>query len=218
MNLPAAILFDLDGVLLDTEPLYGLAWRRAAQHFGGALSDEQLWQLRGRRRADSASLVASWLGDHTIEDGLSSMQQSLIQQLLPGAQPMPGARELLQRCAAHQIPTALVTSSVREAALRKTSHHPWLDRIDARVYGDDPDVKRGKPAADPFVVAARRLGMAPQDCWAIEDSPSGAQSASAASCRVFVLLAGASDPSDPRLLFPTTAEFLGSLDELLMPT
>ncbi|MFO7629925.1 MAG: HAD-IA family hydrolase, partial [Prochlorococcaceae cyanobacterium] len=70
----------------------------------------------------------------------------------------------------------------------KAAPHPWLALIETRVHGDDPELGAGKPAPDVFLLAARRLGVAPQDCWAFEDSPAGAEAAAAAGCRVHVLL------------------------------
>ena len=84
---------------------------------------------------------------------------------------------------------ALVTSSTSEAVAFKCAPHPWLKVIELRVMGDDPELAFGKPAPDPFLLAARRLRVSPGDCWAFEDSPAGAQSASLAGCQVLVLLA-----------------------------
>ena len=67
MAHPAACLFDLDGLLLDTEPLHAQAWQRAAQHFGRELTDGELMQLRGRRRLDCADQVRLWIGAGGLE-------------------------------------------------------------------------------------------------------------------------------------------------------
>jgi beta-phosphoglucomutase-like phosphatase (HAD superfamily) len=84
---------------------------------------------------------------------------------------------------------ALVTSSTSEAVAFKCAPHPWLNVIDLRVMGDDPELALGKPAPDPFLLAARRLKVSPADCWAFEDSQAGALSASLAGCQVLVLVA-----------------------------
>ena len=85
---------------------------------------------------------------------------------------------------------ALVTSSARESVEYKTAAHPWTAQISTRVLGDDPDLGAGKPAPDPFVLAAQRLGVPPQQCWAFEDSAAGSRAALAAGCQVWVLNPG----------------------------
>ena len=192
MIRPAACLFDLDGLLLDTEPLHGRAWRAAADRFGVALDDAQLLQLRGRRRLDNARRVIAWieaagLAAPTVEQ-LLAVQQPIARQLLPLAAPMEGAPELLARCRELELPMALVTSSSREAVALKCGPHPWLELLEVRVHGDDPGVTSGKPAPDGFRLAARRLGVEPAACWAFEDSQAGTEAALAAGCRVHVLL------------------------------
>lgn len=192
MGIPAACLFDLDGLLLDTEPLHARAWRQAAAHFGLTLSEGELLGLRGRRRLECAEQVRQWLRERELEvptvAALLAVRQPIANQLLPQAAPIAGAPELLERCQRQGIPMALVTSSSREAVALKAAPHPWLEQIRTRVHGDDPALAAGKPAADPFLLAAHRLGVNPSHCWAFEDSPAGAQAAAAAGCRVHVLL------------------------------
>lgn len=191
MSRPAACLFDLDGLLLDTEPLHGRAWREAARHFGVELAPGQLLALRGRRRQDNADQVRRWItaeqGQAPTAKALLAVQQPIARQLLPQAQAIDGAAELLARCRELAIPMALVTSSSLEAVTRKAAPHPWLELIELRVHGDDPELGQGKPAPDGFLLAARRLGVPAGDCWAFEDSPAGALAAHAAGCQVHVL-------------------------------
>lgn len=192
MNSPAACLFDLDGLLLDTEPLHGRAWRQAAMEFGLELSDQQLLELRGRRRLDNAGSVIAWIQaagrlPPTTEQ-LLAVQQPIARQLLPSAGAISGAPELLRRCRELAIPMALVTSSSRDSVGVKCAPHPWLEQIELIVCGDDPELTQGKPAPDIFLLAARRLGVAASTCWAFEDSLAGAQAALAAGAVVHVLL------------------------------
>jgi len=214
---PAACLFDLDGLLLDTEPLHGQAWRQAARHHGGDLGAAQLLQLRGRRRADCASQVSTWLlsstGVEVAPQALLAVQQPIARSLLPGAKPIDGARQLLECCRDHSVPAAMVTSSSMDAASIKIGHHPWIDQLlPLRVHGDDPELSAGKPAPDPCLLAARRLGVEPARCWAFEDSLAGARSAAAAGCKVVVLLDG--DLPPPGL--PEGCRIVHSLTEVLV--
>lgn len=162
MSRPAACLFDLDGLLLDTEPLHGRAWRQAAREFGLELSDQQLLALRGRRRLDNASRVIGWIGaagrQPPTSEQLLAVQQPIARQLLPGARAMPGAPELVRRCQELAIPMALATSSSHDSVGIKCAPHPWLELIELIVCGDDPELAAGKPAPDIFLLAARRLG------------------------------------------------------------
>ena len=186
---PAACLFDLDGLLLDTEPLHGRGWSEAAAHFGTQLSNDQLMQLKGRRRLDCAAQVDAWLATPVGVEALLAVQQPIVRALLPDASAMPSAQELVERCQSQGIPMALVTSSSRVAVEFKSRPHPWLEQIRERVYGDDPDLSAGKPDPAPFQLAAQRLGLQPQDCWALEDSQAGSQSACQAGCRVWLVRA-----------------------------
>ena len=116
-----------------------------------------------------------------------AVQQPIVRALPPDAAPMPGAQELVAHCHNRGIPMALVTSSSRDAVEFKAAPHPWLEQIEERVYGDDPDLDAGKPDPAPFQLAAHRLGLKPEDCWALEDSQAGSQSAQNAGCRVWLV-------------------------------
>ncbi len=214
MEPPAACLFDLDGLLIDTEPLHALAWRQAAARFGTHLEEGQLLQLRGRRRLDCAEQVRRWIAEDGAtppsREELLAVRQPIAEALLPGAPAMPGARELVVRCGELAIPMAITTSSSAAAVALKSQGHPWLEQIRERVYGDDPELGRGKPAPDAFLLAARRLGVASAECWAFEDSPAGAQAALDAGCRVHVCVA----PGIPMEAFPAGVLRLASLAEV----
>jgi len=223
MARPAACLFDLDGLLLDTEPLHARAWREAAAHFGRQLSTAELMQLRGRRRLDCAEQVRSWIagapepasgaagGDPPGIEALLAVRQPIAEALLVHAQPMAGAPELVRRCAELAIPMALATSSARAAVALKAAPHPWLELITIRVHGDDPELRAGKPAPDVFLLAAARLGREASGCWAFEDSPAGARAADAAGCRVHVLLPEGGDLA----AYPDGVRCLSSLHEVV---
>ena len=217
MGKPAACLFDLDGLLLDTEPLHAQAWQQAAGHFGCVLSDAQLLALRGRRRLDCAAQVILWIQaaerPAPSPEALLAVRQPIAEALLIHAQPTPGAVELVTRCAALSIPMALATSSSRAAVALKTAPHAWMEAITTRVHGDDPALTAGKPAPDVFLLAAKRLGVAPEQSWAFEDSPAGAQAARAAGCQVFVVPPAQLSDRDRQKLYPGIERFLGSLEQ-----
>jgi HAD superfamily hydrolase (TIGR01509 family) len=220
MVRPAACLFDLDGLLLDTEPLHAEAWQQASSHFGRPLAADELLALRGRRRHDCADQVLQWISSASPQtlpnqEQLLAVRQPIAEALLLHAPPMPGAPELVQRCAALELPMALATSSSRSAVALKASPHPWLELIHTRVHGDDPELQRGKPAPDVFLLAAKRLGVNAQACWAFEDSPAGVQAARSAGCVVHVLPPEHLSGEEKAHLYPGVESFLKSLHEVL---
>jgi HAD superfamily hydrolase (TIGR01509 family) len=220
MVRPAACLFDLDGLLLDTEPLHAEAWQQASSHFGRALKAEELLSLRGRRRHDCADQVRQWIsgsGAASVpsREALLAVRQPIAEALLIHAAPMPGAPQLVRHCQALGIPMALATSSSRAAVKLKASPHPWLACISVRVHGDDPLLRRGKPAPDVFLLAAERLGVDPNLCWAFEDSPAGVQAARAAGCRVHVLPPDHLSGQQRLQLYPGIDRFLSNLEEIV---
>jgi HAD superfamily hydrolase (TIGR01509 family) len=222
MNDPAACLFDLDGLLLDTEPLHSEAWQQAADHFGLILSVDQLLALRGRRRLDCAKQVCHWIEEAgqvvPSLDALLAVRQPIAERLLPSAQPMPGAVGLIAACTARGVPMAMVTSSSRAAVALKEAPHPWLAAITVRVHGDDPALRAGKPAPDPYLLAAQRLGVDPRMCWAFEDSQAGVQAAVAAGCLVYVLLSREDRMAGAKInLWPKGCKVVGDLSGIELP-
>ena len=211
---PAACLFDLDGLLLDTEPAHARAWQEAASRFGRPLNRAELLSLRGRRRLDCASQVRRWIaaagGPPLGEQELLAVRQPIAEAMLASAPAMPGAEALVRRCVALGIPMALATSSARSAVEVKVAPHPWMALISERVHGDDPELGDGKPAPDTFLLAARRLGVAPTACWAFEDSSAGVAAALGAGCLVHVLL----PPGVGCQAYPEGVVCLNSLEEV----
>ena len=209
MAKPSACLFDLDGLLLDTEPLHGQAWAEAVGQFGGSASAELLLGLRGRNKFDNASGLIEALQLTVSVEQLLAVQQPLARAKVRQARAMPGAERLVQHLQAAGMPLAIATSSGRESVEIKLAPHPWLQRIAVRVHGDDPQIQQGKPAPDLFIEAARRLHVEPAQCWAFEDSQAGAKAALAAGCRVFVVPAEGLSRSD----YPSAVDWLSSLSE-----
>ena len=209
-DMPAGCLFDLDGLLLDTEPLHGRAWAEAVAQFGASASTELLLRLRGRNKFDNASdLIAALQLPASVEQ-LLAVQQPLAHAKVRQAKAMPGAEWLVQHLQTARIPLAIATSSGREAVEIKLATHPWLQSIAVRVHGDDPQIKQGKPAPDLFIEAARRLDLDPKQCWAFEDSQAGAEAALTAGCHVFVVPAEGMSRED----YPSAVRWLSSLSQV----
>ncbi len=177
-RLPQAVLWDMDGTLVDTEPYWIECEFDLVHRFGGTWSMEQAHSLVGLALPTSAAIIARDGGvplppDQIIDDLIAGV----IARVGEDVPWRPGARELLAALVREAIPNALVTMSYRrlaEAVIRALPPHSF----GALVAGDD--VLRGKPDPEPYLRAAARLGVSPQDCVAIEDSPSGVASARAA--------------------------------------
>ena len=186
-NFPKAFLFDLDGVLIDSEPLHGQAWKETAALFDLDLTYDQLRLLRGRRRIDCANELVRLISKAVKTEDLLQIHKPISRKLILTAQAMPGSKSLIEKCYQRNIPIALVTSSSSESFLIKTAHHKWMNLFSIKVLGDDKSLAKGKPAPDPYLLAAAKLNIDPQECWAVEDSISGVSSALKAGCYVFFL-------------------------------
>ena len=186
-NFPKAFLFDLDGVLIDSEPLHGQAWKETASLFDLTLTCSQLKLLRGRRRIDCANELVKLIPKIVETDYLLSLHKPISRRLILTAKAMPGSESLIKRCHQNNIPMALVTSSSSESLKIKTENHKWMDYFSVKVLGDDKLLEEGKPAPDPYLLAAKKLNIDPKDCWAVEDSICGVTSALKAGCFVLFL-------------------------------
>jgi len=186
-DFPKAFLFDLDGVLIDSEPLHGQAWKETAALFDLNLTDGQLKLLKGRRRIDCANELIKLIPQEVKTEKLLSLHKPISRKLILKAQAMPGGEKLVKSCHENDIPMAIVTSSSLESFQIKTAPHQWMNLFSVKVLGDDKLLVNGKPAPDPYLLAAKKLNIAPQECWAVEDSIAGVSSALEAGCIVFFL-------------------------------
>jgi HAD superfamily hydrolase (TIGR01509 family) len=173
-----AVLFDMDGTLIDSEP-YWLASEQAlaAEHNGNWTHEDGL-SVVGMSLDDSSKLFKDKakinLEPDEIVTRLTSDVQSQLAKTIPWR---PGAKELLQDLRKHGVKTALVTMSLHRMAKQVVDAIDF-DAFDVIVAGDD--VLRGKPHPEPYLKAAELLGFDPKDCIAFEDSTSGITSAEAA--------------------------------------
>jgi len=182
---PAAVLWDMDGTLVDTEP-YWIATEYAlvAEH-GGHWSDEHARSLVGFDLRDAAAVLRDQGGvDLPIDDIVNRLLDGVIERVRHKVPWRPGARALLIALRKQQIPCALVTMSWSRFADAVVSALP-PGSFDVVITGDE--VTHGKPHPEPYLAAAAALGVRAQDCVAIEDSPTGVRSAVAAGCRTFAV-------------------------------
>lgn len=176
--LPAAVLWDMDGTLVDTEPSWWAAEKALVAAHGGTWTDEQAQGLVGNQLEVSAEVLRSEGGvDLGVREIIDTLAASVIAELRRDPRWQPGALELLTALRERAVPCALVTMSWRSIADAMLERLPE-DTFDVVVTGDV--CERGKPDPEPYARALAALGVAPEDCVALEDSPTGLASAEAA--------------------------------------
>jgi len=183
---PAAVLFDMDGTLVDSEKVWDVALRELAVRAGGELSDQARAAMVGGSMATSMRIFREDLGqpDRPEEPDVKWLTSRVFHLFREGLVWQPGAAELLRAVKAAGMPTALVTSTGRllvEAALDTLGQ----ENFDVVVCGDE--VSMPKPDPEPYRTAAKLLGVAIEDCVAIEDSPTGVASAVASGAVVLAV-------------------------------
>jgi HAD superfamily hydrolase (TIGR01509 family) len=186
MNAIDAVVFDLDGLLVDSEPLQLRAWETYLERFKRALTDEMLSRMYGLRMVDSAELVARELALPVAPADVVRDRDALFLATVPGnVFAMPGAVELLAALRERSIRTALATSGHRRYVDLALESAGLVGAFDVEVTGDL--VAKGKPAPDTYLRAAELFGLPPGSCLALEDAPNGVTSAHSAGMRCFAI-------------------------------
>ncbi len=186
MRLPDAVLWDMDGTLVDTEP-YWIECEHALvrAHGNGRWSESHGHALVGKDLRDSARYIRRH-GDVGLEvdEIVNLLLDGVIERVRANVPWRPGARELLAELNEREVPCALVTMSWRRFAAAVVEALPD-DSFQLLITGDE--ITNGKPHPEPYLSAAARLGVHPSQCVAIEDSTTGMRSAVAAGCQVVVI-------------------------------
>jgi HAD superfamily hydrolase (TIGR01509 family) len=185
-DLPDAVLFDMDGLLVDTEPLWFRAETRVVHDLGGVWTKQNQEDLLGSNLEFAANYMLRLTGSGVPAGEVAVRLKDAMTDLLRSGEFSfrPGALELLASVRAAGLPTGLVTSSVRE---HLDLVLPALPRggFDAMVTGDD--VTRRKPDPQPYQLALGRLGVAAHRTVVLEDSPAGVRSGESAGCTVIAV-------------------------------
>ena len=183
--LPTAVLWDMDGTLVDTEPYWIEEETLLVAEYGGSWTEEDAHSLVGNELITSANYIRDVggvpLSAEQIVDRLLERVIVRVREHMPWR---PGARELLAELNEHGVPCALVTMSYQSLAQAVVATLP-AGSFRTVVAGDD--VTHGKPHPEPYLMAAARLGIAPERCVAIEDSLTGVTSAQAAGVPVLAV-------------------------------
>lgn len=179
-RLPKAVIFDMDGLMLDTEPLAARAWHDAAAATGVAFDHDLTLRLTGHNFIDCSAMIrVHYPADYPVDAVLGrwhAAYDAIIAR--DGLTLKPGVFDLLDWLEARSIPCAVATSTRRDRAHSKLALTALLPRFRAIVGGDE--IPRGKPAPDIYLEAARRIAAIPRQCVVLEDSEPGVRGALAA--------------------------------------
>ena len=204
------VIFDMDGLLLDTESINATVNQEIAQRYGKTFNFSVKARIAGRTTLDSAKILVEMLELPLTPQAYLKQRKALIYDLYPSAKPLPGAVCLTKHLHQHQVPQAIASSSSQHHFDLKTTHHrQWFSLFECTVLGDDPALKQSKPAPDIFLLAATRLGTVPKHCLVFEDSVAGMHSALAAGMSVVVV----PDRNLDQQLYQNADQILNSLEE-----
>jgi len=181
LKLPAgpfgAYLFDCDGTVADSMPLHYVAWKKALAEWNCTFDEELFYAWGGTPVADIISLLNERHGLNMNVQGVASRKEQVYLELLPQLKAIPEVVEHIE--AQHGfIPFAIVSGSTRESVTASLDALKLLDKFEALVCAGD--YQRGKPDPEAFLLAAARLGVAPESCLVFEDAHMGIEAATAA--------------------------------------
>ena len=214
---PHAVLFDHDGTLVDTEPLWELGKRRITVAHGGEWTEQDTQETLGRPLAATVQRLSE-LGVPGAPEEVFREFSAVLEDVLNENPPtfIPGIRPLLDDLAAAGIPAAIVTNATSEVARYTAGRAP--DNLFRVIIGDEEVAQgvRPKPDPDAYLQAAHRLGVDPRSCVVVEDSPSGAAAGVAAGIVTVVVPGVQEGPAGPGIVHvpdhsAVTLELLRSL-------
>lgn len=180
-NIKGAI-FDMDGVLLNSEILYQRFWCEAGREFGYPFEPKHVLRLRSLTGINAIKVLEEMFGTGFPYEEVKARRKVLMEEYIDeyGVEIKEGAKEVLEFFKEQGIKLALATSSERTRAMKHLSLHGLWEYFDETVCGGE--VNNGKPEPDIYKLAAEKLGLEPRECLAFEDSPNGVISAHRAGC------------------------------------
>lgn len=187
MTIPALVIFDCDGVLVDSEPISIAVLLDMIAKSGVTMSEDDAYdRFLGRSMATISKVLHEDYGFAASEADLDEMRTNLYARFELDLKPIPGIAETLKRL---QLPRCVASSSQPERIRLSLKLTGLLDLLDPHIFSATM-VKHGKPAPDLFLFAAKTMQVPPSDCVVIEDSPAGIEAAKSAGMRVFAFTGG----------------------------
>lgn len=182
-----AVLFDMDGTLIDTEKYYRIFWPKAMAEFGYHMTDEQVLSMRSLGRPFAPAQLKEWFGEKLDYYAIRARRTQIMEECLDreGIQLKPGAVTILKELQKRGVPAAVATASPPERTekyLNLTGIRQYFSKIISATQ-----VKEGKPSPDIYLFACAELGFEPEECMAVEDAPNGVLSAYRAGCKVVMV-------------------------------
>jgi HAD superfamily hydrolase (TIGR01509 family) len=172
-----AYLFDCDGTIADSMPLHYVAWKKALGEYGCVFPEDVFYTWGGMPTVQIVQTLSAQQGIAMNAEEVAHRKELLYYELLPQLQAVPEVLEQIE-LSHGRIPFAVVSGGSRESVTNSLTTLGLLDRFDTLVCSED--YTKPKPDPQPFLVAAERLGVAPQDCLVFEDTEMGIQAATAA--------------------------------------
>ena len=180
-------LFDMDGLLIDSEKVYRDCWIQAAQELGYAFDEEKALTLRSLDKTLANELFIGWFSDETAYERVKARRKEIMNEKIrqEPLQGKPGVRSLICELEKRGIKSAVVTASPQKSA-RMHLGSVGLDGLFETIITTEA-VKKGKPFPDVYCYAAEKMGVMPNACLAFEDSPNGVKSAHEAGCQTVMI-------------------------------
>jgi beta-phosphoglucomutase family hydrolase len=172
-----AYLFDCDGTIADSMPLHYVAWNKTLSKWGCEFSEELFYAWGGMPVAEIIATLNKQQGLTMPVEDVSKLKEALYYEVLPELKAVPEVLEHIEASHGH-IPFAVASGSTRESVTASLKLLGVLDKFDTLVCAGD--YTKSKPDPEPFLIAAERLGVAPEDCLVFEDTEMGIQAATAA--------------------------------------
>jgi len=208
---PRALIYDLDGVLLDTEPFYTQVTQEIVSEYGKTFDWSIKSNMIGRPSLESAQYLVEALSLPIAPEEYLARRGARLEQLFRDSPPRQGAERFTREMSTRGALQGVATSSEKRLFEIKTSRHrAWFSLFRVIVTGDDPRVRHGKPAPDIFLRAAEDLGVDAEACVVFEDAPSGVEAALAAGMEVIAL----PDPAMDRVRYREAVWIVDSFDDI----
>lgn len=211
-----AVIFDMDGLILDTEKLLVKYWCQAANEAGFPMQREQALNIRSLHRNFAIPYLRELFGESFDYFAIRSRRMELMREYLSKnpLETKPGINELLDFLEKNGIPAAIATATDLERTTDYLTRVGLAERFSRLICATM--VKNGKPMPDIYLYAAEQLGLSPSECLALEDSPNGVKSAASAGC-ITVMIPDLTQPDEElKSLIYAKADSLADIPEIIL--